>query len=119
MNIQIVEEVVRRVLASSSPSVVSNSPSSSPSVRFVAVSDLATWEGLDRRPMARLGGVDCGVGDYTEYGIIISIRPRRLICRSPDSSLVVLGASAKPASVDGLPAASGRLAEAPKPAPSW
>lgn len=117
MNIQIVEEVVRRVLASSpSPSVTSNPP---PSVRFIAVSDLSTWEGLDHRPKARLGGVDCGIGDFTEYGIVISIRPRRLICRSPDSSLVVLGASAKPASADATPAASGRLSEAPKAAPSW
>lgn len=75
--------------------------SSSP--RFVSVSDFSTWLSPSGRMMARVQGVECGVGDYLPSGLVLSIRPGRVICQD-DKGLLIIGrmhSSAPPASTLG------------------
>lgn len=86
------------VRAGSSPGVSSPGASSlddvrdplSSSPRFVSVSDFATWLSPSGRMMARVQGVECGVGDYLPSGLVLSIRPGRVICQD-DKGLLIIG----------------------------
>lgn len=99
------------VRAGSSPGVsssVSVSPTAgddplSSAPRFVPVSDFATWLAPSGRMMARVQGVECGVGDYLPSGLVLSIRPGRVICQD-DKGLLIIGrmhSSPPPASTSG------------------
>lgn len=60
------------------------------SPRFVSVFDFATWLSPSGRMMARVQGVECGVGDYLPTGLVLSIRPGRVICQD-DQGLLIIG----------------------------
>lgn len=105
-SVSLVEEVVLRTMDNwassnrfvragdpsfSSSSVSSPSSSVSSSPRFLAVSDFSTWvDPSTGRYRARVDGVDCGEGDFLSFGLVLSIRPGRIICRS-DDGLLILG----------------------------
>lgn len=121
--ISIIEEVVlstmdrwaasnQFVRAGSPGGSVSSSPGASPTAvgdplssapRFLPVSDFSTWLSPSGRMMARVQGVECGVGDYLPSGLVLSIRPGRVICQD-DQGLLIIGrmhSSAPPASTLG------------------
>lgn len=110
-------EAVRLCLSTQSVGIASaSSPGPVASTPRLVLADLSTWEDGKRRPRAICNGVECGLGDYCEFGVVVSIRPSRVICRS-DDGLVLVARRSSPPSVP-LGAEGGEDAVR-KDAPSW
>lgn len=83
------------------PSAAAGSSAASSTVphgpTFVCI-PLSTWETIRGEQRAMIDGSDFGIGDYCRYGLVVSIRPRRVICKSSAGITIVASNSFSPSS---------------------